>query len=161
MGWTRGQLVDEAFVELGLGSATYDIEESERLAALRRLEAQMFNWGAPGLGARLGYIHAGTIDAAALAADSGLPGWANEAVFLGLAKSLAPGYGKTLSRDTKVRAKEAYDQMLCTVMADIPPMQLPGNLPSGAGNRTFGTSPFVTPPEDRLTTGPDGILELP
>lgn len=161
MSWTKRRLVDKAFEELALGSTTYNITDDERAAALSTLDSMMAEWNQPGLGIRIGYLLNLDPDDASLDDESGIPLYANKAVYLNLALELAPSYGKAVPKVTAARAKRAYDNLLSSVMAEIPEMQLPGNLPSGAGSRVFGTSPFVAPPEERITTGPDGPLELP
>jgi len=74
---------------------------------------------------------------------------------------LAPSYGKQVAIETKVSAKQGYDVLL--QRATVPPeQQLPGSLPSGAGNKPWRVydGPFIRPPVDPVTVGPDGPLEF-
>ena len=159
MSWTKRQLAESAFEEIGLAGYVFDIKEAELQAAVLRLDSLMATWGVVGL--RLGYN--GTLNP--LDADpnqlSGIPDWANEAVFLALCRRIAPSYGKVVSQYTKANAKFAYDAMLNKVMANPPEMQFQHHTPAGAGNRfRRNISPFLPPPVDRLTAGPDSLLEF-
>lgn len=159
MSWTKRQLVDAAHEELGLASYTFDITPEEQQAAVRRLDALMATWGI--IGIRIGYN--ATLDPLDADPDqaSGVPDWANEAIFLALARRVAPSFGKIVSQETKTNGKFAYDAMLSRITATPPSMQYVSNLPSGAGNRrTSIYQPFVVPPADRLTAGPDSLLEF-
>ena len=151
MAYTKGQIVDEALGELGLGSA-FDIDPEERRACLRRLDAMMALWEAKGV--RVGYNGPG-----ALADDSGLPLSAVETVFLSLAIRCAPGYGKQIKPETMAAARAGYDALL--IAAAMPPQQQLPSMPRGAGNRaglfsiggTFSAVPTQEPME--ITAGGD------
>lgn len=161
MSWSKRQIIDAAFEEMALAGYVFDIDPDEKEAALRRLDSMMATWGGPGIGIRIGYN--ATVDPKNSDPDqeSGIPDWANEAVYLNLAIRLASGYGKNLPKSTTAPAKAAYDALLGAVYAQIPQVQPMGNLPIGAGYKLRRTpSPFVSPPVDRLTTGEDGLLEF-
>src|SRR5437868_8121035 len=53
MGWTKEQLIDEAFAELRLAGYTFDIAPEEKQTALRRMDTMMATW--EGRGIRVGY----------------------------------------------------------------------------------------------------------
>lgn len=159
--YTKGQLIDAAFEEMALAGYVFDIDPDEQLSALRRLDSMMATWGGPGIGIRIGYN--ATVDPKDSDPDqeSGIPDWANEAVYLNLAIRLASGYGKMLPKSTTAPAKAAYDALLSAVTSHIPQMQPMGNLPIGAGyKRRYSPYPFVPQPADRLTTGEDGLLDF-
>lgn len=158
--WTKRQLLDAAFEELAMAGFVFDITPEEQQSALHRLDSMMATWGGPGIGIRIGY--AGTVNPGNSDPDqeSGIPDWANEAVYLNLAIRLAAGYGKNLPKSTTAPAKFAYDALISAVASQIPQMQPMGNLPIGAGYKRIRTSPFVQPPVDLLTTGEDGLLEF-
>lgn len=161
MSWSKRRLIDAAFEEMALAGFVFDIDPDEQQAALRRLDSMMATWGGPGIGIRIGYN--ATVDPKNSDPDqeSGIPDWANEAVYLNLAIRLASGYGKNLPKSTTAPAKAAYDALLGAVYAQIPQVQPMGNLPIGAGYKLRRTpNPFVPPPVDRLTTGEDGLLEF-
>lgn len=157
---TKRQLIDAAFEELAMAGYTFDIDPEEQLSALRRLDAMMATWGGPGIGIRIGYNATVNPKNSDPDQDSGIPDWANEAVYLNLAIRLASGYGKALPKSTTGPAKAAYDALLSAVGSNIPQVQPLGNLPIGAGYKRIRTSPFVQQPTDLLTTGQDGLLDL-
>ena len=71
---------------------------------------------------------------------------------------IAPGYGKTVSQDTKVTARQKYDTLLA-IAAFPPQRQLPANTPAGAGNKPWRTNTqFLRRPVDELDAGPDSEL---
>lgn len=156
--FTKRQLINAAFEEIGLASYTFDMSPEELQSAVLRLDALMATWGTVGI--RIGYN--ATLDPlnSDPDQDSGVPDWANEAIFLALARRIAPSFGKLVSQDTKTNGKFAYDAMMSRITATPPQMQYVGALPAGAGNRRRRYTPFLPPPVDRLTAGPDGLLEF-
>jgi hypothetical protein len=155
---TKRQLIDMAFEELGLAGYVFDITPEEQQSLVRRLDMMMATWGITGI--RLGYNATQDPLNSDPDQDSGLPDWANEAVYLNLAVRSAASFGKNLARSTVSAAKMAYDTVnaRCTVLADQP-MQPMANLPIGAGYKSRWR-PYVTPPLDLLTTGPDSLLDF-
>lgn len=157
MSWTKRQLVNAAFEELALAGYVFDITPDEQQAAVRRLDSMMATWGGV-IGIRLGYNATTNPDDSDPDQESGLPDWANEAVYLNLAIRLSAGYGKPVANATKAIAKQAYDMVLGRC-ASIPEMQPMGNMPIGAGfKRRYAPNPFAGPTPGRLTTGEDGEL---
>lgn len=153
MGWTKQQLIAQAFVEIGLGS-DFNVDADQLEDGLRRLDTMMATWN--GKGIRLGYALPSSPDESDIDADSGLPDTANEAAYLNLAIRLAPSYGKTISPDTRTAAKQAYDVLL--VDAAQPLQQQSKMLPRGAGNKPWRSGrPFTSPPADPLLAGDDPI----
>jgi hypothetical protein len=160
MSWTKEQLIDEAFAELRLAGYTFDITPEEKQTALRRMDTMMATWEAKGV--RVGYPLPSSPDDSNISDDSGLPDSATEAVFLNLAKRLAPGFGKQLSAQTLSAARDAYDTLLWAA-ARPPQQQLPSTTPRGAGNRPWrnAVSPFFPVPEtDPLTLSAGGDLDI-
>lgn len=161
MSWTKRQLLDAAFEEMALAGYVFDISPDEQVSAVRRLDSMMATWGGPGIGIRIGYN--ATVDPKASDPNqaSGIPDWANEAVYLNLAIRLASGYGRNMPKTTTAPAKAAYDALVSGVASGIPQMQPMGNLPIGAGyKRRFAPYPFVSQPADRLTAGDDSLLDF-
>lgn len=161
MSWTKRDLIIEALGELGLG-ATFDITAEEYDSALRRLDTMLAVWDAKGI--RLGYPLPATPDASDLDQDSNLPDAALEPVYLNLALRLAPGYGKTVSIDSRRNASDGYDRLQIDAAQPLPPQQ-PNTMPRGAGNKPWRplSSPFFPKPTDsplQVTSGGDlNILE--
>ncbi len=150
---TKGELIGDAFAELGLAAHVYDLEPDEQQTALRRMDAMLSFWESRGI--RIGYVQG-----ADLGAESGLPQYAHEAVIAGLAMRLAPGFGKQISAQTAAIAKAGYDELL--KRAAFPPEQQLKSLPAGAGNRSdVAPVPFLPEPtSDPLGTTPGGDLSF-
>ncbi|MGE5622491.1 MAG: packaged DNA stabilization gp4 family protein [Bacillota bacterium] len=159
MGWTKKQLIEEAFDELALAGHVFDLTPEELQAAGRRLDAMLAMWN--GKGICLGYALSSGPDSD-LDADSGLPDFAVEPAYMNLAQRLAAGYGKAILPTTAAAAKDGYD-MLVARAAMPSEVQFPGSLPRGAGNKPWRweRGPFMQPPVDPLTPGPaDGEIEF-
>lgn len=141
MAWTKGEIVNEAFAELALGGQAIDIDPEERELGLRRLDAMMASWEARGI--LLSYDF--TTD---LAGTSGLADGAVEGVWLKLAESIGPTFGKSLPASARVRAKTAYDALLIDSVRPAT-QQLP-SMPVGAGNKPPGAigGAFMGKPTD-------------
>jgi hypothetical protein len=158
MSWTKRQFVVQAFEEIGYASYVYDLEPEQLQAALRRLDAMVATWNAKGI--RLGYPLPSSPENSDLDTETNVPDSANEAIYTNLAIKIAPTVGKMVSQDTKATAKSAYDTLV--MRAAMPPeMQLPGTLPSGAGNKPWRyDDEYITDPSDPLLAGGDGELEF-
>lgn len=158
MSWTKKQLIEAAFEEIGLANYIFDLEPEQLQSACRRMDAMMSSWEA--LGIHVGYVSSDTPSSADINAQSGVPSYANSAIFLNLALAIAPMIGKNVSNETTLGAKKAYLTMLSKSMASPMEYQMPATLPRGAGQKQYNSRPFVNPPQNRLETGPDGELEL-
>jgi hypothetical protein len=158
MGWSKRQFVAAAFDEIGLASYVFDLQPDQLQAALRRLDAMMADWN--GKGIRLGYPIPGSPQYSDLDEQSEVPDSANEAIITNLAIRIAPSYGKVVMPETKAVAKDSYNTILQRATAPIP-QQMPGTMPSGAGNKPWRVydNPFLRPPIDPVTAGPDGQIE--
>ena len=160
MAYTKRDIVEQAFEEIGLASYVFDLQPQQLDSALRRLDAMMATWNAKGI--RLGYPLPSSPADSDLDQDTGVPDNAIEAMVLNLAVRVAPGFGKTVSPDTKGNAKRAYNELLANSAMPLE-MQL-GNetIPSGAGNKgwRYYNNPFLRAPQDPLQVGSDGILDL-
>lgn len=148
MGWTKQELIEEAFGEIGLPVAVYNINPDQMQSALRRLDAMMGTWN--GAGIRLGYAMSSSPGGSNLDDESGIPDSAFETVVASLAIRIAPGRGKTISQDTRNVARNGYEVLLR--LATYPPQQqFRAGLPSGAGNKPFRyRSPFLPRPTDAV-----------
>lgn len=158
MGWTKRQLITQAFEEIGLAAYVFDLTPEQLQSALRRMDAMVAGWNSNGV--RIGYPLPSSPDASNIDADSGIPDYANEAVFLGLAVRLAPSYGKQISQETKAWADNAYSNMANQVAVPTPERQMPNTLPRGQGSKPWRTvnQPFMRSPEDPVDAGGDGPL---
>lgn len=157
MGYTKRQFVTGAFEEIGLADYVFDLSPEQLEGALRRLDAMMMEWNAQGI--RLGYPSPSSPQDSDLDTETNTPDSAWEAVITNLAVRIAPGYGKTVSPDTKMLAKNAYNVLLQRATFPLE-QQLPSTMPSGAGNKPWWyDNPFLERPVDPVNAGPDGPLE--
>lgn len=162
MGWTKAQLISEAYAELALAGYEVDITPEEQQAALRRMDAMMARWNSQGL--RIGYALSASPTGSNVDDDSGVPLEAVEAVYMNLAVNIAAGKGKALAASTKAAAKAAFDALLSrVVISQTAEQQLASGTPAGAGRkpwRTFGTPFIQTPDTAPLQNTGDGGLNL-
>ncbi len=157
MGYSKRQFIEAAFEEIGLANYVFDLQPEQLQSALRRLDAMMAEWNAKGL--RLGYAMPSSPQDSDLDTPTNAPDSAWEAIITNLAVRIAPGYGKTVSPDTKMVAKNAYNTLLQRATFPLE-QQLPGTMPTGAGNKPWRwDNPFVPIPVDPVDAGPDGPLE--
>lgn len=151
MPWTKRQVISEAFAEIGKGSYTFDMQPEEFQMALRRLDAMLATWGAT---ANIRISYSGGNGFGDLGVETEVPDWAVSAMYLNLAISLAPAYGKTVSPDTKVNAKQALDSIM-NATTERRTRYLGGY--AGAGNYTQTTLPAFEP---LIETGGGGVLDI-
>lgn len=157
MGWTRRQYVEQAFSELGLHSHVFDLSPEMVQIAAYKLDAMMAAWYA--LGINVGYPLVSSPDSTDLETDTGIPGYASEAVYLNLAIRLAPGHGKQVPPQTMMQAKNALDALMLRAVSQPPQRQYPAGTPMGSGNKST-VDPFYAGTVDDLDSGPDGPLEF-
>lgn len=158
MAYTKRDIVNRAFEEIGLAAYVYDLAPQQLEGALQRLDAMMATWN--GKGIRLGYPLPSSTAASDLNQDVGVPDDALEAMHLNLAVRIAPGYGKTVSPDTKANAQLSYKALLSRSTFPVE-MQLGDmTIPSGQGNKgwRYYNDAFLRQPTDPLTAGPDSAL---
>ena len=157
MGYTKRQFVTGAFEEIGLADYVFDLQPEQLEGALRRLDAMMMEWNAQGI--RLGYPISNSPQQADLDTDTNTPDSAWEAVITNLAVRIAPGYGKAVSPETKVTAKNAYNVLMQRAAFPLE-KQLPETMPIGQGNKPWRwDTPFMPIPADPVDAGPDGPIE--
>lgn len=159
MSWTKQQFVEEAFAEIGLASYVYDLEPEQMQRALRRMDTMLAMWNAKGI--RIGYPIPSSPENSSLDDETNVPDRANQAIILNLAIQLGPGFGKVISQETKISAKNAYDILLSSAAQPLP-KQMSSTTPRGAGNKSWGTNRdnFFPRPVDPLAAGDDSIIEF-
>ena len=160
MGWTKKQLIDQAYAELALAGYEFDISPEEQDQALTRLETMIATWEADSI--FLSYAFASSPDDADPDVDSGIPMSAVRAVILGLAIDLAASFGKTLAPATLANFNRSY-ALLKRAAAMPPQQQLRAGTPGGAGNKPwrYRTDPFLPRPSySPLQTSQGGDLNL-
>lgn len=160
MGWTKRQFITQAFEEIGLAAYVFDLTPEQLDSALRRMDAMVAGWNANGV--RIGYPLPVSPEDSDLDADSGVPDFANEAIYLNLAVRLAPGFGKTIAVETKVGADMAYSNMANQVAIPTHERQMPQTLPRGQGTKPWRNfnNPFVNAPQPAVDAGSDGQIDF-
>lgn len=159
MGWSKRQFISAAFEEIGLASYVFDLQPEQLESAMHRLDAMIADWN--GKGIRLGYPLPGSPQDSDLDEQTLVPDSANQAIITNLALRLAPSYGKIVMPETKAVARDSDNTLLARAAMPME-QQLPGSMPSGAGNKSWGgcNSPFINPPADHLLSGQDGPMEF-
>lgn len=135
---TKGQIEDMAFEELTLAGYEFDATPEEQASGLRRLDSLMAMWAGPGMNLNLGYNFPHTVGTSDRADASGIPDFALDAVVITLAEAIAPGIGKSLSRETLVRKQQSMNAIRAAC-AVIPERDLPTSTLRGAGRKPFST----------------------
>lgn len=160
MGWTKRQIIEDAYGELAIAGYVFEKSPEEMQAALRRLDTMMAEWAARDI--NVGYAFGLTPDDTDLDQDSGVPLIAVGAMRQKLAIAIAASKGKGLAPSTHRTAKSAFDALLSAVATQqVRQQQLPNTLPRGAGNKPFRhmAGPFFRPRDvSPLSDGPDGCL---
>ena len=144
--WTKRQIIEQAFEEIGLASYVFDITADQLQSALRRLDLMVASWQARNI--QIGYPLPASPENSNIDEEIQTSLNNNEALVLNLAVRLAPAYGKSLSPDTKATAKLLYDQLL--IEAAMPfEQQFVRTLPLGAGfkrtDQVFVNVPDLNP----------------
>jgi len=160
MAWTKRQFITQAFEEIGLAAYVFDLTPEQMDSALRRMDAMVAGWNANGI--RIGYPLPSSPENSDLDEQTGVPDFANEAIYLNLARRLAPSFGKVVDPETKAAADFAYSSMANQVAVPTPERQMPGTMPRGQGNKPWRTTrnPYFPPPADPVAVGSDGDLTL-
>jgi hypothetical protein len=160
MSWTKRQLIEQAFDEMGLAPHIFDITPEQEQSALRRMDAMVAGWNANGI--RISYPLPSSPDYSNIGIDSEVPDYAVEAIYLGLAVRLAPSYGKTASPETKAFADMAYSNMVNQCAIPTPERVLPYTLARGAGVKPWRNfnNPFVAPAQEQIKSGSDNNIQL-
>lgn len=158
--WTKRQLIQRAFEEIGLASYVFDLTPEQLESARRTMNAMVGGWDANGV--RIGYPFPKDADSDDLDDQCNIPGYAIEAIYLGLALRLAPALGKTVSPETKLFADMAYGNMANQCAIPTPERQLPHTMPRGQGTKPWRNfnNPFINRPPAPILAGSDNPIEF-
>lgn len=158
MSWTKRQIINSAYEEIGLASYVFDLSPEQLESALRRLDSMMALWAEKGI--LVGFPVPESPQNSDITQDTGIADYAAEAIYLNLGLRLAPPVGKVVSAETKAAAKSAFDA-LAVRFAFPNQQQYSAGLPAGAGAKTWRLQgdPFLPSPDTSpLTTGESGQL---
>ncbi len=155
MSFTKGELVHSALDELGIADYDFDVIPEQLQSGIRKLDAMIMNWN--GRGIILSYPISGTPNTPDPDSDSNIPDVAWEAVVTNLAIRIAPSYGKTVSPDTKITAKNAMNTLIAKY-AQTPEMQLP-SMPKGAAYKNIDDRRWTRDPESEILLPVDETID--
>ncbi len=143
--WTKRQIIDAAFAEIGLGMTSYDLRPEDVQDALVKMDSLIANWAGKGIVS--GYVVTDDPAQISISGDSGIAANLIYPVIANLAVSIAPMYGKQPSAQTLKAAREGYSTALNT----IPLPKKTQNVtvtPAGAGYRgNYNTARALSPDE--------------
>lgn len=151
MAWTKRDVIQQAYAEIGKAAYEFDLQPEDLQSALRQLDAMLAVWSGT-QGIRIGY--AGGDGFGDLTPETEVPLWAVEAMYYNLALRLAPSFGKTPSPVTILNAKMALDAVRVRNVQPAP-RRITGY--AGAGNSWWGA--VALPQEiEPVATGSDNTL---
>jgi hypothetical protein len=127
----KGDYVDGAYEQMTIWGVTTNATPREVEIALKRLNGLLLHWENQNI--FLGW----NVGAEDPNDESGLPDWAQEAVFTNLAIKLLPVYGRGATLEQKQDAAAAYEAI---TLSCINNMEYPDTMPVGAGNQRYGYS---------------------
>lgn len=148
MGWTKKQLILQAFEELGLSANVYDITPSQLESANNKLNAMLAMWALNGV--RVGWNSPNTQYLDDVNNDSNAPDYANEAIYTNLAMRLASSFGKPVPAELRTLAISSYGHLINALTREPMQVQYCSLLPRGAGYKTT-TATFYPTPIDNLS----------
>lgn len=149
---TKRDIVAEAFSEIGLADYVFDLQPEQMDSALRKLDAMMATWNSKGI--KIGYQLNTKSDMDDIL---GVPDGAHEAMYKNLALRIAPSFGKMIQPDTKISAKQAYNDLV-NLIVRIPEMSLGADVPLGMGNKCINN--FTHSHKDNIIGNPEQQMEF-
>ncbi|HGW3983442.1 TPA: packaged DNA stabilization gp4 family protein [Acinetobacter baumannii] len=151
MSWTKRQIIEQAYEELGLAAMFYDLQPEQIESARRKMDTMVAGWSTKNI--QVGYPLPSEANSSDVDQETNVPDYAVEALYLNLAIKIAPSYGKAVMPDTKIAAKAAFNTVLQKAVANPPKVKFSCELPSGAGNKSC--DPFIQQNQDNDVLTPD------
>ena len=112
MGWSKRQILNDAFSEIGMAGYLFDLEPEDLQTALNRLDSFIAQWEADGI--YTGYLVNDDPDTIDIDGESGIESGLVLPVIKNLAVEIAPSYGKTPAPKTTGDARKGYSIALRT-----------------------------------------------
>lgn len=112
MGWSKRQILNDAFSEIGMAGYLFDLEPEDLQTALNRLDSFIAQWEADGI--YTGYLVVDDPDMIDIDSESGIESGLVLPVIKNLAVEMAPAYGKTPAPKTTGDARKGYSIALRT-----------------------------------------------
>lgn len=110
MSWTKRDIINQAYEEIGMGGLVYDMDPQNLETALVRLDAIVSRWMEKGVD--IPYPTPENPEESDIDDETMIASDEAEALYLALAVRVAPTVGKTVSIETATAAKAAYDTVL-------------------------------------------------
>ena len=133
MAWTKRELVNKAYGEIGLGAMVINLPAEELQDACERMDQLTEEWGV-----NIGYSIPSSPSESDLDTSMDLVAVAPRAIYMNLAVEIASKHGKQVSPRTLVQADQSL-RRLRSFNNEPPKYQQPRAMPRGAGNKPFGT----------------------
>lgn len=141
MSWTKLEIVDAAYAEIGMANYDFYLSPEQRQAALNRLDAMVATWKRRGI--VVDYVVPSSHGGSSLDDDT-LINNHMEALYLNLAIKIAPMFGKAPSLETKSAAHTALRELMTDTVTQQE-QSYRDTLPVGQGNRPWqGISEFFS-----------------
>jgi hypothetical protein len=156
MSWTKREIVEKAFEEIGMAAYVFDLQPEQVESGRRSLDAMVAVWSSKRI--QIGYPLPTEADSSDLDQDTYAPDYAIEAMYLNLAKRLASNFGKVLAPEKVVLAKESYENLLRMAVSNPPQMKYACSLPAGAGNKQC--NPYIHNKPDNAVLTPNQSVEF-
>ncbi|AIL76279.1 P22 tail accessory factor [Acinetobacter baumannii] len=156
MSWTKREIIETAFEEIGMAAYVFDLQPEQVESARRTMDAMAAMWSSKRI--QIGYPLPSEADSSDLDQESNIPDYAYETFYLNLAKRLASKFGKTLTPEKALLAKEGYENLLRIAVSRPPQMKYACSLPSGAGNKRC--DPFIVNTQDNVVLAPNQDAEF-
>ncbi|MFJ1518463.1 packaged DNA stabilization gp4 family protein [Acinetobacter sp. ABJ_C1_1] len=151
MSWTKRQIIEQAYEELGLAAMFFDLQPEQIESARRKMDSMVAGWSTKNI--QVGYPLPSEANSSDVDQETNVPDYAVEALYLNLAIKIAPSHGKAVSPETKIAAKAAFNTILQKAVSNPPKMNYSCELPSGAGNKSC--DPFIRQHLDNDVLTPD------
>jgi hypothetical protein len=146
MSWTKRELVNNAFTEIGLAGYDFDLTPDNLQQALQYMDGMMGLWMVKGIHVNWPFNMSPTD--ANLDTPVDLPVYAQLPIWLNAAVHISASFGKTLSNTTNNNAMASYTTLL-GVFATPCERSFTDTLPLGAGNKPWRNSNNVFFPNPR------------
>lgn len=134
MSWTKRQIIEQAYEELGLAAMFYDLQPEQLESARRKMDTLVAGWSSKNI--QIGYPLPSEANSSDLDQETNVPDYAVEALYLNLAIKIAPSHGKAVTPETKQQADQTYRNILRIALRNPPQMKYACSLPSGAGHKS-------------------------
>ena len=157
MSWTKRQIIDQAFEEIGLAATSFDLQPDQYESARRKMDTLVSGWSSKNI--QIGYPLPSEANSSDLDQETNVPDYAVEALYLNLAIKIAPSFGKAVPPETKQHADAADRNVLRMAVRNPPQVKYSCSLPSGAGHK-YRCDNFITNKQDNNLLTPNQSVEF-